>query len=117
MKTRILIIDNEPRWIDFVKDDLSRFEIVVAPNIQVALKELENGHFDLVIASSRHLDALETISKIHSGKRFIVTTINPNTQEALHAYRLGASRYISKSFGKQDLYNRVREVIPLSNNY
>jgi DNA-binding response OmpR family regulator len=115
MKKRILIIDNEPRWIDFVKDDLSRFEIVIAHDANNALKELENGKFDLVIASSRHLDVLESIAKKYD-KRFIVATINPNTQEALHAYRLGAARYISKSFGKQDLFNRVREVIPLSNN-
>ena len=111
MKTRILIIDDEPRWIDFVRSDLSKFEIVVAPDTETALAELEKDRFDLVIASSRRLDALEAIAKKHSDKRVVVTTIQPTTQEALTAYRLGALRYFAKSFSRRDLFNRVRDVI------
>ena len=61
MKGRILIIDDEPRWIDFAKSDLSKFEIVVARDIETAIDELEADQFDLVIASSRRLDMLDTI--------------------------------------------------------
>ena len=112
MKTRILIIDDEPRWIDFAKNDLSKFEIVVALDAETALAELEANLFDLVIASSRRLDALEIIAKRYSDKRVVVTTVQPTTHEALAAYRLGALRYFAKSFGRQDLLDRVREVIP-----
>ncbi len=114
MKTRILIIDDEPRWIDFVKNDLSRFEIVVASTIEEALKQLEDDQFDLVIASSGHLDIIKEIGEKYADKRVIVTTVRPNTQEALNAYRLGAVRYFPKSFGSEDLLNRVRELLPLS---
>jgi len=113
-KTRILIIDDEPRWIDFVKSDLSRFEIVVAPDAEAALKELEDDQFDLVIASSGHLGVLREIAEKYTDKRVVVTTVRPNTQEALNAYRLGALRYFPKSFGPEDLLNRVRELLPLS---
>ena len=116
MKVRILIIDDEPRWIKFAKSDLSRFEIDVAPDAKTALSKLEEATFDLVITSSKNLDALEKIAERHKEKRVVVTTIQPNTQEALSAYRLGAVRYFAKSFRQEDLLNRVREVIPTSTN-
>jgi len=109
MKTRILIIDDEPRWIDFAKNDLNKFEIVVAPDKETALAELEANQFDLVIASSRRLDVLEVIAEKYP---VVVMTVQPTTQEALAAYRLGAVRYFAKSFGRRDLYERVKEVIP-----
>jgi DNA-binding NtrC family response regulator len=112
MKMRILIIDDEPRWIDFAKSDLSKFEIVVARDVNTALAELEADCFDLVIASSRRLDMLETIRKKYADKRVVVTTMQPSTEEALTAYRLGAIRYFPKSFGRRDLLNRVKEAIP-----
>jgi DNA-binding NtrC family response regulator len=112
MKIRILIIDNEPRWIDFARTDLGGFEIVVAPDTSTALKELEDDQFDLVIASSGYLNILEDISRRFSDKQVVVTTVKPNTQEALDAYRKGAKRYITKSFHEQDLLKNVRELVP-----
>jgi len=114
MKAHILIIDDEPRWIDFAKSDLNKFEIVVAPDTEIALTELEADQFDLVIVSSRRLDALEAIAEKYSDKRVVVTTVQPTTQEALAAYRLGAMRYFAKSFSHRDLSDRVEEVIPAS---
>jgi DNA-binding NtrC family response regulator len=111
MSIRILIIDNEPRWINFVRSDLGGFEIIVAPDFDTALAELEEDQFDLVIASSRYLKILDDISKRFSDKQVVVTTVRPNTQEALDAYRKGAIRYITKSFHEQDLLKNVRELI------
>jgi DNA-binding NarL/FixJ family response regulator len=112
MKTRILIIDDEPRWIEFARSDLRNFEIVIAPDSDKALTELEADQFDLVIASSRRLDVLEIIAEKYSDKQVVVTTVQPTTQEALAAYRLGARRYFAKSFGSEDLFERIKDVIP-----
>ena len=112
MSIRILMIDNEPRWINFAKSDLGGFEIVVASDIETALAELEKDQFDLVIASSGYLAILEDISKRFSDKQVVVTTVNPSTQEALDAYHKGAIRYITKSFGEQDLLKNIRELVP-----
>jgi DNA-binding NtrC family response regulator len=114
MKARILIIDDEPRWVDFARSDLHKFDIIVASDVQAALAELEADQFDLVIASSRRLDVLEIITQKYSGKKVVVTTVQPTTQEALAAYRLGAMRYFAKSFGRRDLLNRVKEAISAS---
>jgi two-component system nitrogen regulation response regulator GlnG len=116
MKIRILLVDDEFHWINFAKDDLSKFEIVVAPDSETAFKELEADRFDLVIASSRRLDVLQVIAEKYSDKKVVVTTMQPTTEEALQAYRLGALRYFPKSFGRRDLYERIQEVIPVAAN-
>jgi DNA-binding NtrC family response regulator len=110
MKIRMLIIDNEPRWLDFVKNELHTFEIVVAPDIETALKELGKDQFELVVASSNNLEVLETISQKYSDKSLVVTTIQPNTREARDVYRLGAIRYFPKSFTPKDLSKHVSEL-------
>lgn len=112
MKGRILLIDDEPHWINFAQSDLDKFEIVVARDAEEALTQLAERSFDLVIASSRHLDILAIISEEHSSERVVVTSVQPTTQEALAAYRLGAIRYFAKSFGPQYLYDRIKEVMP-----
>ncbi len=111
MRTRILIIDDEPHWIEFVRSSLAKFEIVVARNTEEAIAELEKNEFDLVIASSRRLDVLQVIARDYSDKRVVVTTVQPTTQEARAAYNLGALRYLTKSFNPQDLLSNLREVI------
>jgi len=111
MNGRILIIDDEPRWLEFAKHDLGRFEIVVAADAETAIDELEADQFDLVIASSRHLDVLEVIAQRFSDKRVIVTTVKPTTQEAITVYRLGAIRYLAKSFGPKDLDDEVGDLV------
>lgn len=114
MTIRILIVDDEMHWIDFVRSDLDKFEIVVARDADSALAQLEADKFDLVIASSRCLDVLQTIAEKYSDKRVIVTTMRPTPEEAIAAYRLGAREYFAKSFGRRDLFNRVRELLSLA---
>ncbi len=111
MSTRILIVDNEPRWINFVTSTLDTYDIVVASDMMEALKELEDDHFELVIASSRCLDILEIIRERFADKQVIVTTIRPTTQEALEAFRKGAARYFTKTFNTQELLSHINDLI------
>jgi DNA-binding NtrC family response regulator len=116
MKTRILIIDNEPRWVNFVKNDLGGFEIVVVSDMETAIAELEKDQFQLVIASSGYINILEKLSKRFKNKKVVVTTVHPSTQEALDAYRKGAARYITKSFNRKSLINDIKELVPIVEN-
>ncbi len=111
MKARILIIDDEPRWINFARNALNTFEVVVAADIEKAVAELEAGQFDLVIASSLRLEILEIIRQKFPDKRVVVTTVQPTTQEALAAYRMGAIRYFPKSFSSQDLLSQITDIV------
>jgi DNA-binding NtrC family response regulator len=108
---RILIIDDEPRWIEFAKDALEKFKIEIAPDLETALAKLEDNRFDLIIASSRRLSVLEVIAERYPDKRMVVATVRPTTREAINAYRLGALDYFAKSFLPRDVANKVNEAI------
>ena len=116
MTLRILIIDDEPRWISFAKNNPKAVEVVPVPNAQQALEALRTGHFDLVIASSLQLEAIEKIRDRYGKEQpIVVTTVEPNNQEARSAYRLGARRYITKSFNYDDLFEQLKGIIPIFN--
>ncbi len=106
MKIHLLIIDDEPRWIEFVRSNLSKFQIVVASTVEEVKSALEEKDFDLVIASSRYLEVLNVIAKDHP-KQLAVATIQPTTAEAKAAYTQGASRYFIKSFDPNDLLESI----------
>lgn len=110
-KGRILIIDDEPRWIEFAKGALDKFVIEVAPDLETALAKLEDNRYDLIIASSRRLNVLEVIAERYPDKRRVVATVRPTTREAISAYRLGALDYFAKSFLPDDVSDKVSEAI------
>ena len=108
---RILIIDDEPRWIEFAKGALDRFSIEVAQDTETALAKLEDNCYDLIIASSRCLHVLEIVAERYPDKRMVVATVRPTTREAISAYRLGALDYFAKSFLSRDVTDKVNEAI------
>ncbi len=113
---RILIIDDEPRWIDFVQKQFGAFEIVIARNEEDAARRINENRFSLVIASARWLGALESMGKAFSQKysdKTVVVTVKPSIDEALQAYSVGAL-YTPKSFNSRDFLAQVREVMPAS---
>ena len=112
MSTKILIVDNLSRWKEFVQQDLSEFDTVFVDDDDAAIEQLAVNHFDLVIVGSRYIDVLERIQEKHPQQKAVVTTVQPNTQEEIRAYRLGALRYFTKSFKRNDLLNHTEELIP-----
>lgn len=112
MTARILIIDDEPKWITFAEDDLgTAFTVEVATDLETALAKLQADRYDLIIASSRRLDILEAIRKQYPGKRMVVVTGQPTTGEAIHMYRLGALDYFVKDFRRDVVAQKIREAI------
>lgn len=115
MPARILIVDDEPRWLNFAREDLKVvFEVEVATNLEVALAKLEKSHYDLIIASSRRLDVLEAISQLYPKKPVVVATGQPTTHEAIKIYRLGAMDYFAKDFQPEVVSGKAREAIKKS---
>jgi DNA-binding NtrC family response regulator len=112
MTTRILIIDDEPGWLDFARDNLAvAFEIEVATTLEMALDKLRKNRYDLIIASSRQMDILQVISEKHPEKRVVVATGQPTTREAIVMYRLGALDYFAKDFRREVVFEKIREAI------
>ena len=111
MINRILVVDKDIRWLDYVRSDLNKFEIVIAQDTETILSELRSSVFDLVIAGSNYIPVIKTALGEYPNQRFIIATVQPSTQEALNVYRFGAIGYYSKSFRPQGLFNYVTEVI------
>lgn len=111
IKKRILIVDDDPRWVEFACRDLEKFEIFVARNYAEASSELASERFVLVIASAERMDVLKLISEKYFNQKVVVPTTQPSSKEANNAYRLGAVRYFPKSFSRKSLFQRVEEAI------
>ena len=112
MKARILIIDDEPKWMQFARDNLGMaFEVEVAADLATALAKLKENRYDLIIASSRRLDVLEAIRRAYPEKRMVVATGQPTTREAINMYRLGALDYFAKDFRREVVSQKIREAI------
>jgi len=109
---RILIIDDEPRWLDFTKDNLgTAFEIEVATDLETALAKLKENNYDLIIASSRWLDVLQAISLDYPEERVVVATGQPTTREAITVYRFGVLDYFAKDFRREVVSEKIQEAI------
>jgi DNA-binding NtrC family response regulator len=112
MQARILIIDDEPKWMQFARDDLgASFEVEVATDLETALAKLKETRYDLIIASSRRLHVLETIRAAFPEKRMVVATGQPTTREAINIYRLGVLDYFAKDFRREVVSQKIREAI------
>ncbi|MFN8456330.1 MAG: response regulator [Anaerolineae bacterium] len=112
MTARILIIDDEPKWMQFARDDLgATFEVEVAPDLETALAKLDDNRYDLIIASSRRLEVLEAIRESYPEKRVVVATGQPTTREAISMYRLGALDYFAKDFRREAVSEKIREAM------
>lgn len=97
-KMKILLVDDEPRWIKFIKS-------VFGKMVDISLSVKDNG-YDLIILSSRMLDKAQDIKD-----DFIIVTGQPTTKEAIKAYRLGAKDYISKDFRESVILRKCMDVI------
>jgi len=112
MIPRILIIDDEPRWIDFAKSNLgTAFEVEVATDVVMTLAKLKENLYGLIIASSRRHDILKAINEKYPEKRFVVATGQPTMREAIDMYRLGALDYFAKDFRREIVSKKILEAI------
>lgn len=113
---RILIIDDEPHWINFVQKQFGAFEIVIARSDEEAAQRIRENKFALIIASARWLNALEDMGAGYSEKysdKTVVVTVRPSIDEALQAYNVGAVLYTPKSFSPKDFLAQIQEVMPV----
>jgi DNA-binding NtrC family response regulator len=111
MKQRILIVDDQPEWVEFAKDELREYKLEVVKSSEAALPKLEKERYDLIITNVRRLDVLQAIAEKYPDNHVVVMTISPSTQEAATAYRLGAMDYFPRSFRSQSVLAVVEEAM------
>ncbi len=116
-KNTILIVDDEPRMVRFVKMnlDLEGYLTLEANNGTQALEKVRNHQPDLVLLDVEMpgMDGFETLRRIRevSEAAVIMLTVRSDEDDRIKGLDLGADDYITKPFSPRELSSRIRAVL------
>ena len=114
---KILVVDDEPRMIRFIRLNLEHdgYEVHDASNGQEALEKLRDLMPDLILLDVMMpgIDGFETLEMIReiSNVPVIMLTAKGDVDDRVKGLELGADDYISKPFSPAELSSRVRAVL------
>lgn len=114
---KILVVDDEPRMIDFIRMnlDLEGFQVLAAQNGAEALDAVRKYIPDLIILDVMmpKLDGFETLRMLRefSNVPVIMLTAKGEEEDKVQGLELGADDYVTKPFGARELVSRVKAVL------
>jgi DNA-binding response OmpR family regulator len=114
---KILIVDDEPRYVRLMEANLisDNYEVLKAYNGQQALEIVEDKKPDLVLLDVMMpvLDGFTTCERIRkfSTVPIIMVTVKGEEKDRVRGLDLGADDYIVKPFSATELLARVRAVL------
>jgi DNA-binding response OmpR family regulator len=114
---KILIVDDEPRYVRLMEANLisDNYDVLKAYNGQQALEIVEDQKPDLVLLDVMMpvLDGFTTCERIRkfSTVPIIVVTVKGEEKDRVRGLDLGADDYIVKPFSATELLARVRAVL------
>ena len=116
-KTSILIVDDDPRLIRFVRANLESvgYEVLVAVESGAALQLLDKDMPDLAILDVMlpGMDGFELCQRIRQASTIPIIMLTAKAEETdkVKGFRLGADDYLTKPFGVEELLARVEAVL------
>jgi two-component system KDP operon response regulator KdpE len=116
-KTTILVVDDEPRMVRFVKMnlDLEGYITLEANNGLQALEKIRDHNPDLVLLDVEMpgLDGFETLKRLReiSDAAVIMLTVRSEEEARVKGLDLGADDYVTKPFSPRELSSRIRAVL------
>jgi DNA-binding response OmpR family regulator len=114
---RVLVVDDEPRIVQLVRDYLERagFAVSIARNGTEALMRAHQDRPDLIVLDLGlpELDGLEVTRRLRrdSGVPIIMLTARDEETDKIVGLELGADDYVAKPFSPRELTARVRAVL------
>lgn len=114
---RVLVVDDEPRLIHFIRLNLEHdgFEVIEATAGAQALASLRDRLPDLILLDVMmpELDGFETLQLIReiSTVPVIMLTAKGEEEDRIRGLELGADDYISKPFSPREMVSRVKAVL------
>lgn len=114
---RILVVDDEPRMIDFIRMnlELEGFQVLEAQNGLEALEAIRTHLPDVVVLDVMmpQLDGFETLRMLRefSSIPVIMLTAKGEEDDKVRGLELGADDYVTKPFGPRELSSRIRAVL------
>jgi len=116
-KKLILVVDDEPRMIQFIRMnlELEGYRVTQAGNGLEALNKTRDELPDLVILDVMmpELDGFETLRMLRevSSVPVIMLTVKADEDDKVKGLGLGADDYVTKPFSPRELAQRVRAVL------
>ncbi len=113
----ILVVDDEPRIVQLVRDYLEHggFTVLVASDGADALRSARTGRADLVVLDlgMPGLDGLDVARALRRDGEVPIIMLTARTEESdkLVGLELGADDYLTKPFSPKELVARVRAVL------
>ncbi|MGE0114834.1 MAG: sigma-54-dependent transcriptional regulator [Steroidobacteraceae bacterium] len=121
---RALIVDDEADIRELLGITLERMdiEVVAAPDLATATRQLRNGQFELCLTDMRlpdgnGLDLVEWIQSNRPQLPVAVITAHGNVESAVRALKLGAFDFISKPLDLAALRKLITATLKLSDNF
>ena len=118
MKTRILIIDDEPKMTGILKRVLARegYEVDITHNPEVGVNLMKDRIYDIVLSDLKmpQMDGIEVLKHAcHLQKQadFIMMTAYATVETAVEAMKRGAFDYLIKPFSMDDLRLLIRRLL------
>ena len=117
MAKRVLIVDDEPRYLRLLDANLRTegYEVVTANDGQQALDVFSSQPIDLILLDIMmpRLDGFATCQRIRefSNVPIIILTAKGEEQDRVRGLDLGADDYLVKPFSATELLARVRAVL------
>ncbi len=114
---RILVVDDEPRMINFIRMnlELEGHEVVEAHNGLEALEAVRTKLPDIVLLDVMmpELDGFETLRMLREFSTIpvIMLTAKGEENDKVYGLELGADDYIPKPFGPRELSSRIKAVL------
>ncbi|MEK9164019.1 MAG: response regulator, partial [Chloroflexota bacterium] len=114
---RILVVDDEPRMIRFIRMnlELEGYAVFEAADGVRALQQVRDTLPDLVILDVMmpELDGFETLQDLRefSSVPVIMLTARGEEDDRVRGLELGADDYVTKPFSPRELVSRVKAVI------
>jgi two-component system KDP operon response regulator KdpE len=113
--TKILVVDDEPAILRFLRTGLSHhgFNVLTAWTGKAAMDLLESEDFNLVVLDlglpdMEGLDIITMLRATQSMVPIIVLSSRSEERTKVEALELGADDYLTKPFGMDELIARVR---------
>ena len=116
-RRRVLVVDDEPRMIHFIRLNLEHdgFQVSEATSGTQALEQLRDQLPDMVLLDVMmpELDGFETLRLIReiSNVPVIMLTAKGEEDDRVRGLELGADDYVTKPFSPRELVSRVRAVL------
>jgi two-component system KDP operon response regulator KdpE len=115
--TRVLVVDDEPQILRFLRASLtaSGFEVVEAATGAEALKQAAGEAPEIVVLDLGlpDMDGKDVIKKLREWSEVPIIVLSARAREAekVEALDLGADDYVSKPFGMAELLARLRAAL------